>query len=174
LQIGSLQSRIDFALATARSVAFVAVMAISPEEIDRASRAQSLAGGICQLSGSLLAVIAGGITALSVFAGGGLTGLFFGGSATLALAIAGAPLAALGSIANSQKASKELLLLYIRESAVEPLGSRTPHYTSRSEPQNETQKSAYIEEPIQEAPRTDREARGIPPLPPPLPPPSQG
>lgn len=90
-------------------------MAINPEELRQASQKGSLAGGLCQFSGAMLAVIGGGLTMATVLGGGGIYGLLLGGSATFALALAGAPIAALGSIANSQKASKEMLLLYIRE-----------------------------------------------------------
>jgi len=84
-------------------------MAINPEELRQASKKASIAGGFCQLSGAMLAVIGGGLTITTVLGGGGLYGLFLGGSATFLLALAGAPVAALGSIANSQKASKEML-----------------------------------------------------------------
>lgn len=132
-------------------------MVIRPEEIEQASRKQSLAGGLCQLSGSLLAVIAGALTIGTVFSGGGFAGLLFGGSATFALALAGAPLAAIGSIANSQKASKELLLLYVRESAAD-LPRRRP---SDAEINPET--VALIESLL------DRKTAGFAPPPPPPP-----
>ena len=95
-------------------------MAISQDDIQRASQKTSLAGGLCQLSGALLAVIGGLLTLGTAMNGGGAGALLLGGSATLALAMAGAPIAALGSIANSQKASKELLLLQVKASAAEP------------------------------------------------------
>lgn len=142
-------------------------MVIRPEEFQRARRTQSLAGGLCQLSGALLSVVAGSITIGSVLSGSGLAGLLFGGSATFALALAGAPLAALGSIANSQKASKELLLLYVSESVAEPQMRRPPEPWRRREPDE----TSYSEEPEPESLKINREAAGMPPPPPPPPPP---
>lgn len=91
-------------------------MAIRFDEFERASRAQSISGNFCKFSGSMLAIIGGLMTIAIVANGGGLNGLLMGGSVTFGLALAGAPIAALGSIANSQKASKELLSLYVKES----------------------------------------------------------
>jgi hypothetical protein len=102
------------AMSDVASVPFV--MAINPEELRQASQKGSLAGIACQFSGAMLAVFGCGLTAATVLGGGGLYGLLLGGSATFALALAGAPIAALGSIANSQKASKEMLLLYVKDS----------------------------------------------------------
>jgi hypothetical protein len=140
---------------------------IKPEELVKARRTQSVAGGLCQISGALLAVVAGSITIGSVLSGGGLTGLLFGGSATFALALVGAPLAALGSIANSQKASKELLLLYVSESVAEPPRQRPPERWSRCEPEIEPEATDYIEEPKSENLQINRKAAGFPPPPPP-------
>lgn len=117
-------------------------MVISPGELKRASQTQSLAGGLCQLSGVLVAVVSGGITVFSVLNGGGLAGLLFGGSATFVLALAGAPIAALESIANSQKASKELLLLYVSESVDIPPRRRLEGW-SRLEPEVEPELPEY-------------------------------
>ena len=96
-------------------------MAIRPDELELARRTGSIAGYLCQFSGSLLALIGGVSTVAVVAKGGGLAGLLVGGSVTFGLALAGAPIAALGSIANSQKASKELLFLYVQETATADL-----------------------------------------------------
>jgi hypothetical protein len=134
---------------------------IRPEEFLRASRTQSLAGGLCQLIGSGLAVVAGLITIGSVLSGRGLDGLLIGGSATFALAMAGAPIAALGSIANSQKASKELLKLYVSESVEDPPRRRRPEGWRRLEAEG----TDSIEGPECQQGRTGE--REIPPPPPP-------
>jgi hypothetical protein len=91
-------------------------MAITPEDLRQASQKKSLAGSLCQLSGAMLAVIGGGLTVGIALGGGGMYALVIGGWTTIGLTLAGAPVAALGSIANSQKASKEMMLLYLRES----------------------------------------------------------
>ena len=142
-------------------------MVIRPEELKRASQKQSLAGGLCQLSGVLLVVIGAAATGISVSNGGGLAGLFLGGSATFAMALAGAPLAALGSIANSQKASKELLLLYISESVGEPPRRRPPESRGRWEPEVEPEGTGYIEETESDSLQLNKKAISIPPPPPP-------
>jgi hypothetical protein len=142
-------------------------MVILPEELNRANRKQSLAGGLCQLSGVLLAVVGGSITIVSVLNGGGLAGLLVGGSATFALALAGAPIAALGSIANSQKASKELLFLYVSESVTEPPRRRRPEGWSRWEPEDEPESPEYGDELEPEELQGSREDEDIPPPPPP-------
>lgn len=133
-------------------------MVIRPEEFLLASRDKSVAGGICQLIGTGLAVVGGLITIGSVLSGRGLEGLLIGGSATFALAMAGAPIAALGSIANSQKASKELLRLYVSESVEEPPRRRPPEGWRRLDTDD-------MEEPVS-LEGMSRE-RGIPPPPPP-------
>jgi len=147
-------------------------MTINLEELRQASQKVSLAGGFCQLSGAMLAVIGGVLTMGTVLGGGGLYGLLLGGSATFLLALAGAPVAALGSIANSQKASKEMLLLYIRESVAESPRRRPPEQWSRWEHEIESEQTDYIEEPEQRNLQINREGASIPP-PPPLPPPSR-
>lgn len=91
------------------------ILTINPEELRQASQKSSLAGGLCQFTGFMLAMGGGWVTAATIMGWGGLYGLLLEGSLTFALALAGTPVAALGSIANSQKASKEMLLLYIRE-----------------------------------------------------------
>jgi hypothetical protein len=157
-------------------------MAINPEELRQASKKASIAGGFCQLSGAMLAVIGGGLTITTVLGGGGLYGLLLGGSATFLLALAGAPVAALGSIANSQKASKEMLLLYIRESAAEPARRRPPEQSSRYgaasreqllqqswETEIEPEQTDYIKEPELGSLQINKERDGIPPPPPPPP-----
>jgi hypothetical protein len=158
-------------------------MAINSEELRQASKKASIAGGFCQLSGAMLAVIGSGLTITTVLGGGGLYGLFLGGSATFLLALAGAPVAALGSIANSQKASKEMLLLYIRESAAEPARRRAPEQSSRYgaasreqlqqswETEIEHEQTDYIKEPELGNLQINKERAGIPPPPPPPPPP---
>ena len=142
-------------------------MVIRPDELKRASRTQSLAGGLCQLSGVLLAVVGGSVTIASVLNGGGLAGLLLGGSATFALALAGAPIAALGSIANSQKASKEILLLYVSESVTEPPIRRRPEGWSRWEPEDEPGSRGYEDELESDELQGRREDEGVPPPPPP-------
>ncbi len=105
-----------------------------------------------------------------------MAGLLFGGSATFALALAGAPIAALGSIANSQKASREILLLYVSESVTEPPRRRRPDSWSQSsgrwEPEDEPESSEYGDELEPEELQGSQEGEGFPP--PPQPPASQG
>lgn len=126
-------------------------MVITPEQLRRASKTRSLSGDLCQLSGSLLAVAGGFMTVGAMFNGGGLPALLLGGSASLALALAGAPVAALGSIANSQKVSKELLLLDLKDRASDP----TPEWP------------AEAQRPVRTA--SQGGAAGAPPPPPPPP-----
>ena len=130
-------------------------MVINPEELRRASKASSLSGDLCKLSGALLAVVGGLMTVGVTANGGGLPALLLGGSASLALALAGAPVAALGSIANSQKASKELLLLYLKDRAAEP----TPEWP------------AGVPRPARQV--SQGSTAGAPPPPPPPPPTGQ-
>jgi len=146
-------------------------VAIRLDDLERARKTQSLAGGLCQLSGSLLAVIAGAITIGTVANGGGLSSLLFGGSASFALALAGAPLAALGSIANSQKASKELLLLYVRENAAKPPRRPASEDQRRWAHEAESEEIDYIEAAKPDSQQINRQGAGMPPLPPPPPPP---
>ncbi len=144
-------------------------MAINPEALRQASQKVSLAGGFCQLSGALLVVTGGVLTLATVLGGGGLYGLLFGGSASFLLALAGAPVAALGSIANSQKASKEMLLLYIRDSVAEQPRRRPLDRWSRWEPESDLDQTDYIEEPEPENLQINREGANTPPPPPPPP-----
>jgi len=94
---------------------------------------------------------------------------FLEGQHTFLLAHEGAPLAALGSIANSQKASREMLLLYIRESVAEPPRRRPPEQWSRWEPEIEPEQTDYIKGPEPGSLQINKDGAGIPPPPPPPP-----
>lgn len=128
-----------------------------------------MAGQLCQISGAGLAAIGGAITVGSVLNGGGLAGLLVGGSATVALALAGAPIAALGSIANSQKASRELLALHISENMSPPAMDLPLEGWKRLGP--EYGETSYSKEPAAGGQLGDTGAADNSSMPPPPPPP---
>ena len=81
------------------------------DRFDKARNAQSVPGELCKFMGAVCPVLAIGLTVTLSATGGGWGMAGLGTFAAASLAFAGAPVAALGSIATQQKRTAKMLEL---------------------------------------------------------------